>query len=170
MLRSQADYSRNAISFGIQVLVASGAYEPANGDGPDKGKVAGIAIGALTFVVVVHMFSRRGGILINNAFAVVKVMLLLSIVGLGIAKAAGAFPAKEKAPLENFTKDVFVTNRTDPTSWSNSLILCMYTYSGFEQPFYVSPPSCRIISSCSRVVRSSQRRRAHENTSPNTPS
>jgi len=83
------------------------------------------------------MFSRRGGILINNAFAIVKVMLLLVIVGLGIAKAAGAFPGPEKAPLNNFTKDVFVTNRTDPTSWSNSLILCMYTYSGFEQPFYV---------------------------------
>ncbi|KAK5232664.1 hypothetical protein LTR47_006228 [Exophiala xenobiotica] len=129
--------SGNAISFGIQVLVASGAYEPANGDGPDKGSVAGIAISALTFVVVVHMFSRRGGILINNAFAIVKVMLLLSIVGLGIAKAAGAFPATEKAPLDNFTEDVFVTNRRDPTSWSNSLILCMYAYSGFEQPFYV---------------------------------
>jgi amino acid transporter len=64
-------------------------------------------------------------------------MLLLAIICLGVAKACGAFPATEKAPLENFTKDAFTTNRKDPTSWSNSLLLCMYTFSGFEQPFYV---------------------------------
>lgn len=118
-------------------MVASGIYDPMSGNVPDKGTAAGIAIGALTFVVLLHMFSRRGGILVNNAFAVTKVMLLVAIIALGIAKAAGAFSGPGKAPLENFTKDVFVTNRRDGSSWSNSLMLCMYSFSGFEQPFYV---------------------------------
>lgn len=118
-------------------MTASGIYDPMSGEVPDKGVAAGIAISALTFVVLLHMFSRRGGILVNNAFAIAKVLLLVAIIALGIAKAAGAFPGSGKAPLENFTKGVFVTNRKDPTSWSNSLMFCMYTFSGFEQPFYV---------------------------------
>lgn len=134
----QANVLRNAISFGIQVLIASGVYEPSSGEAPDRGQVVGIAIGTLSFVIIVHMFSRRGGILINNIFAIIKVMLLVSIIALGIAKAGGAFPATGKAPLDNFTANVFVTNRKDPASWSNSLILCMYSFSGFDQPFYVS--------------------------------
>ncbi|KAJ9644217.1 hypothetical protein H2204_001568 [Knufia peltigerae] len=129
--------SGNAISFGIQVLIASGVYEPSSGEAPDRGQVVGIAIGTLSFVIIVHMFSRRGGILINNIFAIIKVMLLVSIIALGIAKAGGAFPATGKAPLDNFTANVFVTNRKDPASWSNSLILCMYSFSGFDQPFYI---------------------------------
>lgn len=117
-------------------MTASGIYDPMSGEVPDKGVAAGIAIAAL-FVVLLHMFSRRGGILVNNAFAITKVLLLVAIIALGIAKGAGAFPGRGKAPLENFTQGVFVTNRRDPTSWSNALMFCMYSYSGFEQPFYV---------------------------------
>lgn len=124
-------------------MTASGIYDPMSGDAPDKGSAAGIAIGALTFVVLLHMFSRRGGILVNNAFAIAKVMLLVAIIALGIAKGAGAFSGPGKAPLENFTSEVFVTNRKDATSWSNSLMLCMYTFSGYEQPFYVCCPRDR---------------------------
>ena len=65
----------NAIAFALQVLIASGHYEA--GTVPDRGAVIGIAVGVLTLVIVLHTFSRNGGILINNAFAVVKVVLLL---------------------------------------------------------------------------------------------
>lgn len=123
-------------------MTASGIYDPMSDAVPDKGTAAGIAIGALTFVILLHLFSRRGGIIVNNAFAVTKVALLITIIALGIAKGAGAFSGQGKAPLENFTADVFVTNRKDATSWSNSLMLCMYSYSGFEQPFYVSIHCC----------------------------
>lgn len=118
-------------------MTAAGIYDPTSGEVPSRGTAAGIAIGALSAVVLLHMFSRRGGIVLNNAFAIIKVSLLLTIIGLGIAKAAGAFPTPDGPPLDNFTRGVFTTNRTDPTSWSNSLLLCMYSFSGFEQPFYV---------------------------------
>lgn len=118
-------------------MTASGHYDPSSGEVPNKGHAIAIAIGVLTLVIVLHVFSRRGGIILNNVFAVVKVSLLLAIICLGIAKGAGAFGGPDKNQLENFTKDVWFTQRTDVASWSNSLLFCMYSFSGFEQPFYI---------------------------------
>lgn len=150
-------------------MTASGIYDPMSGDAPDRGTAAGIAIAALTFVVLLHMFSRRGGILVNNAFAIAKVMLLVAIIALGIAKGAGAFSGPGKAPLENFTQDVFVTNRKDPPSWSNSLMLCMYSYSGYEQPFYVCSPFDWVFEVADHHFRFLQSRGVHTGTSPGIP-
>ena len=96
-----------------------------------------MAIGTLTFVVPLHMFSRRCGIPVNYSFAVVKIALLLAIICLGIAKAAGRFGGPGDVIRNNFTKGVFKTQRSDAASWSNSLIFCMYSFSGYEQPFYI---------------------------------
>lgn len=135
--------SGNAISFSLQFMTATGLHDPTSGQIPDRGTAVGIAIATLTFVVLLHTFSRRGGILVNNAFAVIKVALLLAIISLGIAKAAGRFPnspdqqSTSQIISKNFTQDVFTTKRGDAASWSNSLMLCMYSFSGFEQPFYI---------------------------------
>jgi hypothetical protein len=58
--------SANAIAFGIQVLKASGRDEQT------RGPVLGIAVGVLSVIVMLHTLSRRGGILVNNAFAIRK--------------------------------------------------------------------------------------------------
>lgn len=129
--------SGNAISFGLQVLIASGYYDKYSGEVPDRGIVIAIAIAALSLVVIMHMMSRRLGIWINNLFAILKVALLLAIICLGIAKAAGKFGGAGDVPRNNFTKGVFSSHRSDVASWSNSLLLCLYAYSGYEQPFYV---------------------------------
>ena len=130
----------NAIGFGLQVMAASGIYTYDSDHPeivPDQGIAIGIAIGTLSFVVLLHMFSRRGGILVNNAFAVVKVALLLAIICLGVARAAGRFGGPGDVIRNNFTKGVFDTERSDAASWSNSLMFCMYSFSGYEQPFYI---------------------------------
>ncbi|CZT18069.1 uncharacterized protein RCC_03907 [Ramularia collo-cygni] len=129
--------SGNAISFGLQVLIASGYYDKSSGEVPDRGIVIGIAVAALSAVVMIHMVSRKLGIWINNLFAILKVGLLLAIICLGIAKAAGKFGGSGDVPRNNFTRDVWKTQRSDAASWSNSLVLCLYAFSGFEQPFYV---------------------------------
>ena len=143
MFRKQlaTDIERNAICFGIEVMIASGSYDPTSHQTPARGPAVGIAIGALTFVILLHIFSRRGGILVNNAFALIKVALLVMIVCLGVAKAGGAFGGFERSARENFTHEVFTTQQRGPASWSSSLMLCMYTFSGYEQPFYVSEDS-----------------------------
>jgi amino acid transporter len=136
-LSGQLTLFSNAISFGIEVLIASGAYDPTSGEIPSRANAVGIAIAALTFVILLHVFSRRGGIMVNNAFAVIKVALLVVIILLGIAKAGGALGGFKPEFRENFTKDAFKTDIRSPASWSSSLMMCMYTFSGYEQPFYV---------------------------------
>ncbi|KAK4506042.1 hypothetical protein PRZ48_004007 [Zasmidium cellare] len=129
--------SGNAISFALQVLTASGRYDKESGEVPERSIVIGIAIAALTAVILLHSFSRNMGIFINNGFAILKVALLLTIVALGIAKAAGRFGGPQGVVRSNFIRDVWQTQRSDAASWSNSLLLCMYAFSGYEQPFYV---------------------------------
>lgn len=129
--------SGNAISCALQVLSAAGHYDKASEEVPDRGVVIAVAIALLTFVVMLHAFSRNMGIWINNIFATAKVALLLTIVCLGIAKAAGRFGGPGDVIRNNFTKDVWTTQRTDVSSWSNALMICMYAFSGYEQPFYV---------------------------------
>ncbi len=111
----------NAIAFALEVLIASGHYEA--GTVPPRGAVLGIAIAVLTLVIVLHTFSRGGGILVNNLMAIVKVTLLLVIFFIGVASATGRFGAPGNVARNNFSKGVF-DGRTDISSWSNSLLLC----------------------------------------------
>jgi len=121
----------NAIALGNYVMDAAG-------HSPRRGPVIGIAFGALTLAVFLHVFSRRGGILINNAFAVLKILLLLMIIILGFLKAGGVRLSGELNATDNFDLDQsFATPRHDIASYSESLSFITYAYSGFQQPFYV---------------------------------
>jgi amino acid transporter len=74
----------NAVYIGQYVMLAArGSYPTLDGLGPADAGVIGIAICALTLSVLMHIFSRRGGIIINNLFAVVKVCLLFIVVIIG---------------------------------------------------------------------------------------
>ena len=74
----------NAVFIGqFTMLAVRGRYPEEDGLGPADGSVIGIAIAALTLSVLLHVFSRRGGILLNNIFAVVKVLLLVAVIILG---------------------------------------------------------------------------------------
>lgn len=118
----------NAITFGMYMMHACIGDED-----PPEGAVTGWAIAALTLPVVINAISRRGGLLLNNTFAVAKVAILLVIVVLGLANARG-----EKGALENFRVDrSFADAKHDLASYAHSLMFTVYSFSGFEQPFYV---------------------------------
>ncbi|KAG9233201.1 amino acid permease-domain-containing protein [Amylocarpus encephaloides] len=132
--------SGNAIAFGTYVMEAAGQPDPA------KGTVIGIAIAVLTAAVGIHVFSRRGGILLNNIFAIIKVLILVTIIVLGFTKAAGhnlGGPGTNSGgPTTNAVaglspKNAFSTSRGDLASYTDSFLYIVYSYSGFEQPFYV---------------------------------
>lgn len=72
--------SGNAISFGLQALIASGYYDKTFRGVPNQSFVIGIAIAALSAVVMMHMVSRKLGIWINNISDIVKVGLLVAII------------------------------------------------------------------------------------------
>lgn len=137
--------SGNAIAFGIYVMSAAGH------DDPSRGAVIGLAIGALTLACLVHVASRRGGILLNNFFAIAKVVLLLLIIILGFIRSSGYTFGGRASP------DTYPTHNFDPSksfkgdgqnapSFADALLFIVYTYSGFEQPFYVLSLQSQMIS------------------------
>ena len=142
--------SGNAIAFGIYVMSAAGY------DDPPRGPVIGLAIGVLSCASLVHVASRRGGIILNNTFAVLKVGILLVIIVLGFTRSRGyTFGGRANPndfPTHNFDLDKsFQGDGHNAPSFANALLFCVFTYSGFKQPFYASldaltpPRSTRIV-------------------------
>lgn len=135
--------SGNAIALGQYVMLAAG-YSDENGNlTASHGSVIGTAIAALTIVILIHMASRRGGILLNNAFAVFKILVFLVIIVLGFAVRGGANfskvqPSPPKLGNDNFeTKTSFSDLPKNVSSFTTSFLYILYAYSGYEQPFYV---------------------------------
>ena len=131
--------SGNAIAFGSLVLQAAGHTDPSHG------AVLGLAVMSLTVACVLHICSRRGGILVNNCFAVLKVTMLIVIIILGFSISSGASFGGDSSQPANFApSSSFVDPRPDVASYTDSFLFIVYTFSGFEQPYYVSSdPRCR---------------------------
>jgi amino acid transporter len=152
--------SGNAVAFGIYCAIAAGK-DPLNSDENNhcKGLVVGLAIMTLTICATIHIFSRRGGVLLNNIFAVIKISMVLVLAILGFVHAGGkylqAFEIGQTATSNGTTPDhranateinnapktnfdhPFATQRHDLASYVNSFLFAMFSYTGFEQPFYV---------------------------------
>jgi L-asparagine transporter-like permease len=125
--------SGNAIAFGQNILVA------ADLDNENTGQVIGLAIAALTVACLLHVFTRRGGILVNNCFAVFKVAILLAIIIIGFAVAGGANFGGGSSQTANFNVHTSFSNPSrDVANYTDSFYFILYAFSGFQQPFYVS--------------------------------
>ncbi|MCJ1472324.1 hypothetical protein MMC13_000971 [Lambiella insularis] len=123
--------SGNAIGFGSYVLEAANIQN-------NDAAIRGLAIAALTTTCLLHAIWRKGGILLNNAFAFMKVMILLLIIIAGLASLGGASLGRGTIHTANFdTHTSFSNPRKDMASYTDSLVYAMYPYTGFLQPFYV---------------------------------
>ena len=121
----------NSIAIGSFVMGA--ANRPAS-----RGPVIAIALTVLTAAVLLHVCSRRGGILVNNAFAVVKVLILISIIVIGFVKAGRTGLRGFPPALENFDAGKsFKSEQRGITDYARAFVYVLYPYSGFQQPFYV---------------------------------
>jgi hypothetical protein len=135
--------SGNAIAFGYYLLNAFGleGHAPA---------ARGLAVGSLTIACLLHASWRNGGIWVNNIFACLKILILLTVIGIGFAASAGAKfghgpvhgdtvdPTTGKITSNFDTSSSFAHTRNDVASYANPLLYVVYTFSGYEQPFYVS--------------------------------
>lgn len=65
----------NCIAFALYVLRAAGY-----GNHLNVGNVRGMALGVAISACFIHAFSRRGGIVLNNALAMFKVAVLIVII------------------------------------------------------------------------------------------
>ncbi|KAL8770393.1 MAG: hypothetical protein Q9209_003819 [Squamulea sp. 1 TL-2023] len=125
----------NAIAMGQYVMQAAGAP-----DSPHA--VRGIAVAALTGACLIHGLWRNGGILLNNVLALIKVLTLMAIIIIGFATAGGASfgngrVGKDAIKANFATHKSFVRPSDDAGSYARSIIYVVYSYSGFNQPFYV---------------------------------
>ena len=124
--------SGNAIAFGNYVMIAG------NRPHASKADIIGLAIAALSVAILLHICSRRGGIIINNLFTVVKVLILIAIIVMGFIKAGGHKLGGADKATENFNPQTsFRSGRRSVADYADSFLYIIYAYSGYEQPFYV---------------------------------
>lgn len=134
--------SGNAVAFGIYICQAAGI------EGHQQLE-RGLAVVCLTAACLLHASWRKGGIIVNNLLAVMKVLVLLAIIIIGFAASAGAsfghgpvhgvtVDPKTQNATSNFSTHSFAFASNDPASYAESLLYVVYTFSGYEQPFYVS--------------------------------
>ncbi|KAL8964166.1 MAG: hypothetical protein Q9183_004645, partial [Haloplaca sp. 2 TL-2023] len=132
----------NALAMGKYILQAAGVES-------NDPLARGIAVLAITFAVLLHAAWRRGGIIIINALAVLKVCILGAIIIIGFASSAGAsfghrpvhgetVDPDTGAKTSNFsTKSSFSFASDGVSSYASALLFIAFSFSGYEQPFYV---------------------------------
>jgi amino acid permease len=121
----------NCLIFGIRVLQAANA--PVT-----NSAVRGIAISAATVACLIHSFSRRGGIVLGNIFAFIKVLILLLIIITGICAWAGAFHTTTYATDNMSLNYAFANSSNDSYGYTQAFLAVIFAWSGFDQPNYVS--------------------------------
>ena len=150
--------SGNAIAFAIYAMIASGKELDQINEKSQRGVIYAIAIGLLTSCAALHIFTRRGGIILSNIFATIKMAMVLVLAILGFVHAGKKFlqskgideMAVPNAPF-NITSSMinnatstnlgihtsFSTPRHDLGSYVESFLFALFAFTGFEQPFYI---------------------------------
>ncbi|KAH6682110.1 amino acid permease-domain-containing protein [Plectosphaerella plurivora] len=148
-----ANMAGNCINFGTRVLVAANPGADIN-----HTIVCAIATAAAFFSCLVHAVSRRGGIVLNNFLAIVKVCILLIIPGVTFAVLAGAIrdenggivrdvfgknmaPSVAFQPPRNFDLGAGAPSEDLETGTVNSyaaaFLSIVFAFGGFEQSNHV---------------------------------
>lgn len=129
---SLGNMAGNCISFSIRVLRA------ANVDDPSTGMVRGIAFATAAVTCLIHAFSRRGGIWLNNVLAMVKMMILLFILVVAIVVAAGGLPETKNVFTDNTkASESFNDASGDANGYAHAFLAIIFSFSGYEQVNYV---------------------------------
>jgi amino acid transporter len=121
----------NAINFANTAMRASGIQ------GPNNTAVRLIAIAVATLTCFIHAFSRRGGILLNNLFAIVKLSILLLIVIIAIVVGAGGLDTRNVLSDNTNSSVAFETEKNDVNGYAHAFLAVIFSFWGFEQPNYI---------------------------------
>lgn len=104
----------NSIICALRLLQAANPGVPA--EDFSNGTVRGIAIAIAVLACFIHTVSRRGGILLNNIFALIKVGILLLIIATACAVSRGGL---HKAVDGTPVPDVFAANTGPGVAFAN---------------------------------------------------
>ena len=155
----------NSMSFAVRAYQATHpGTAAADVDGPT---VRGIAIAVATATCFTHAISRRGGILLNNLLALIKVGILLFIIITSIVVAARGFKdetgkAVESEMVNNTSASkAFSEASNEANGYAHAFLsigkslgtwgllgyadnVLVFAFSGFDQPNMVSPQNSRL--------------------------
>lgn len=127
----------NSLQFGLQTIKASGYtvdHEPSRFG---ESAVTYWAIAAVALcILVTNLLSRRFAIWMNNAFAIVKIAILVAIIGLGCLVST-RHPDRTTSHRA-FHTSTYDTQPSSPTigSITRGLSFAIYAYGGFDQPLF----------------------------------
>lgn len=108
----------NCINCALRLVEAA---NPAKDVGKlNEGMIRGIAIVIAIFPCLIHAFSRRGGILLNNLLAFIKVLMLIFMIIATWAVAGGPSGVRGIPPAGNSTNSFNSTSTTDPSNEGTS--------------------------------------------------
>lgn len=135
----------NAIIFAQYILRAQ-KYSQEELDNPShelEWLIKGLAVSAITGACLLHGLWRAGGILINNVFATIKCCFLLVFIAAGFAFSAGVGHVPKPSPSNLDPTISFMANveggaRGKVYGYSQSLLLVIFAYSGYENANLVS--------------------------------
>ena len=149
---TMGNLSGNCVAFGIYILEAAGVSSG------QESLIRGLAVVCMTGACLVHAISRQGGIYAIIILAIFKVSILLAIIGIGFAaiggqtmgygKAHGATitnSATQTGPSNLNPHNSFAHAKRDFASYANCILFVLFTFSGNEQPFYVSLPTLMLL-------------------------
>lgn len=127
-----ASSAANALSFGDDVIGNQGTDRGALKDAAARG----LAIIAVTLPCFLHAFTRRGGIILNNMFVIVKVAILCTFPIMAICVLAGVVDSNHAQQNLSLTNS-FSGARSDVDSYTQGILAVLYAYSGYNQANYV---------------------------------
>ncbi|CUS13314.1 unnamed protein product [Tuber aestivum] len=125
----------NTIAFAKHMLVA---FNP-NEQSPDYRLQRFVALVCITFICLLHLFSRKMGIFVNNALAAYKVGLLTFVVISGFVCLGGGGSGDHKnTPYgkENL-QNAFEESSGSPYAYASAMLSVLYSYQGWENANYV---------------------------------
>ncbi|RSL89285.1 hypothetical protein CEP51_001288 [Fusarium floridanum] len=132
----------NCINCALRLMEAANPkLEP---DKLDEGKIRGIAIVIAIFPCLIHAFSRRGGILLNNLLAFIKVLMLIFMI-IATWAVAGRPLGVRGLPDSNMNNSTSTSNFSNETlnsssegkAYAQAFLSIIFAFSGFDQPNYV---------------------------------
>ena len=127
-----ASCAPNALSFGDDIVGAQGSERSATTDALARI----LAMVAITLPCLLHAFTRRGGIVINNIFVVIKIAMVCSFPVMAIyGIRTGKTPNFAKANMNSTTS--FANIHSDVDSYTQGFLAVLYAYSGYNQASYV---------------------------------
>ncbi|KAF2272400.1 uncharacterized protein EI97DRAFT_445851 [Westerdykella ornata] len=127
-----ASSAANALSFGDDVMGGSGTDRPAGKDAAARG----LAMVVVTLACMLHAFTRRGGIILNNIVVVVKVLILCAFPVMAICVLAGVTDTNHAA--ENMRpSNAFANVHSNVDGYVQGTLAILYAYNGYNQANYV---------------------------------